>query len=64
MARQHPSVGATIVLQLTGQNGSYQFDRITKTKTVENMLASMDEAGIKKYIDYLLSQFDQKESEP
>ena len=41
---------------MTGVNGSTQFDKLTHTKTVETILTSMDEAGIKTYIDHLLEQ--------
>lgn len=56
-----PKAGFTLVLQLTGTNGSFHFDRITKTKTVETILANMDSAGIKEYIDYLLAQINEGE---
>jgi DNA polymerase phi len=48
-------MGFALILQLTGVNGSRQFDKLTKTKTVESMLTSMDADGIKHYIDYLLN---------
>jgi DNA polymerase phi len=44
-------------------NGNRQFDKLTKTRTVESILASMDAEGIESYIDYLLKQINQTESE-
>jgi hypothetical protein len=53
--QKNPTMGFALILQLTGVNGSRQFDKLTKTKTVESMLTSMDADGIKHYIDYLLN---------
>ena len=58
MVKSNPTIGFTLILQLTGVHGSRQFDRLTKTKTVESILASMDNEGIRSYIDYLLKQVD------
>jgi DNA polymerase phi len=43
-------------------NGSHQFDKLTKTKTVESILTSMDTEGIKNYIDFLLRQFNEEDA--
>lgn len=56
--RGDPRIGFSLILQLTGGNGSRQFDKLTKTKTVESILTSMDEEGIQSYIDFLLEQVD------
>lgn len=56
-----PSIGFGLVLQLTGTNGSQRFDRITKTKTVESILASTDSSGIRDYISLLFGQVNQAE---
>ncbi|KAL1748073.1 DNA polymerase phi-domain-containing protein [Schizophyllum fasciatum] len=54
--KSNPHLGFALILQLTGVNGSTQFDRLTHTKTVETILTSMDETGIKTYIEHLLEQ--------
>ncbi|KAH0584348.1 hypothetical protein H2248_009888 [Termitomyces sp. 'cryptogamus'] len=54
--QSNPQLGFALILQLTGVNGSHQFDRLTKTKTVESILTSMDAKGIENYIEYLLGQ--------
>ena len=54
--RRNPALGFTLVLQLTGIHGSQQFDKMTKTKTVETILNSMDVEGIKGYVEYLVKQ--------
>jgi hypothetical protein len=54
--QRNPALGFTLILQLTGVNGSQQFDKLTKTKTVETILHSMDVEGIKGYVDYLVKQ--------
>ncbi|KAG6845192.1 hypothetical protein H0H87_012749 [Tephrocybe sp. NHM501043] len=54
--QSNPHLGFALIFQLTGVHGSHQFDRLTKTKTVEGILTSMDAEGIKSYITYLLGQ--------
>ncbi|CAA7265434.1 unnamed protein product [Cyclocybe aegerita] len=61
--KDKPQLGFALILQLTGPSGSQQFDRITKTKTVESILGSLDANGIQCYIDYLLSQVDDVNSD-
>ncbi|KAG6895358.1 hypothetical protein C0992_001665, partial [Termitomyces sp. T32_za158] len=56
--QSNPQLGFALILQLTGVNGNHQFDKLTKTKTVENILTSLDTEGIKKYIEYLLGQMN------
>ncbi|KDR81783.1 hypothetical protein GALMADRAFT_221648 [Galerina marginata CBS 339.88] len=57
-----PQLGFALILQLTGANGSQQFDKLTKTKTVESILSSLDSKGIQDYIDHLMSQIDEPEA--
>lgn len=61
--QKNPTLGFTLILQLTGANGNRQFDKLTKTKTVESILASMNAEGIETYIDYLLKQVDEESGE-
>ena len=56
VVKQTPTVGFTLILQLTGVHGSHQFDKLTKTKTVETILTNMNNDGIASYIEYLLKQ--------
>lgn len=58
-----PQLGFALILQLTGVNGNQQFDKITRTKTVESVLASLDAQGIKNYIDHILTQADESDGE-
>ncbi|KAG9318874.1 DNA polymerase phi-domain-containing protein [Chiua virens] len=51
-----PSLGFPLILQLTGVNGRGQFDKLTRTKTIESILTVMDSAGIKSYILSLLEE--------
>ncbi|CCM03691.1 uncharacterized protein FIBRA_05836 [Fibroporia radiculosa] len=62
IVKNNPTLGFTLILQLTGVHGSRQFDKLTKTKTVESILTSMDNAGIQNYIDYLLKQANDEQS--
>ncbi|KAJ7219138.1 DNA polymerase phi-domain-containing protein [Mycena pura] len=54
--QKQPQLGFALILQLTGVNGSQQFDKLTKSKTVETILASMNADGIKSYINHLIAQ--------
>ena len=56
LVQSSPSLGFPLILQLTGVNGSGQFDKLTRTKTIESILALMDSAGIKSYVLSLLEQ--------
>jgi DNA polymerase phi len=58
LVQRNPTLGFTLILQLTGINGSERFDKLTRTKTVEFILAAMDAEGISNYIKWLLGQFD------
>ncbi|KAL0947063.1 hypothetical protein HGRIS_013204 [Hohenbuehelia grisea] len=58
--KRNPRLGFTLLLQLTGVNGSRQFDRLTETKTVESIFTSMDSEGIQEYIDYLQRQMNKE----
>ncbi|EPQ58607.1 hypothetical protein GLOTRDRAFT_35678 [Gloeophyllum trabeum ATCC 11539] len=59
----NPRMGFTLILQLTGVHGSRQFDKLTKTKTVESILTSMDADGISSYIEYLLEHVNEEVTE-
>ncbi|KAE9400753.1 hypothetical protein BT96DRAFT_857021 [Gymnopus androsaceus JB14] len=61
--QRNPKLGFALILQLTGVHGSQQFDKLTKTKTVESILSAMDVNDIKQYIDYLLKQANDSEVE-
>lgn len=50
-------------MALMGTSGNQQFDRLTKTNTISSILASMNEEGLKRYKDYLLDQFKEREDE-
>ncbi|KAH9923929.1 DNA polymerase phi-domain-containing protein [Epithele typhae] len=64
VVKGNPTLGFSLILQLTGLHGSRNFDKLTKTKTVETILTSMDEDGIKAYIDYLLKQVNEEQTAP
>ncbi|ORX88701.1 hypothetical protein K493DRAFT_341123 [Basidiobolus meristosporus CBS 931.73] len=58
VAENNKDVALTLVMQLQGKNGNQQFDKFTKTKTVETILGSMDNEGVTSYITYLKSVFN------
>ncbi|KZT28691.1 hypothetical protein NEOLEDRAFT_1160838 [Neolentinus lepideus HHB14362 ss-1] len=63
IVQKNPTMGFTLILQLTGVHGNRQFDKLTRTKTVESILTSMDADEIKNYIDYLLGQVNEEVTE-
>ncbi|KAH9052566.1 DNA polymerase phi-domain-containing protein, partial [Lactarius vividus] len=58
IVQKDPSLGFAFVLQLTGIHGNQQFDKLTKTKTVESILTMTNAEGIKDYINHILRQVD------
>lgn len=58
MVEKDPKLGFAFILQLTGVYGNQQFDKLTKTKTIESILTKMNAIGIKNYISHLLEQVD------
>ncbi|KAF8321570.1 hypothetical protein DL93DRAFT_2051556 [Clavulina sp. PMI_390] len=62
VASKHPAIGFTLVLQLVGRHGSKQFDKITRTKTVENLIASANVEGVNSYMQFLRSQLLEESS--
>ncbi|KIK59830.1 hypothetical protein GYMLUDRAFT_44297 [Collybiopsis luxurians FD-317 M1] len=61
--QRNPRFGFALIIQLTGVHGSQQFDKLTKTKTVESILSAMNANDIKQYINYLLKQANDGEVE-
>lgn len=49
-----PQILLSILPQLIGGNGIYNFDKVTKTKTIEKLLAMVDETNARKVIDTLI----------
>ncbi|KAH9048219.1 DNA polymerase phi-domain-containing protein [Lactarius hengduanensis] len=58
IVQKDPSLGFAFVLQLTGTHGNQQFDKLTRTKTVESILTTTNAEGIKDYIAHILGQVD------
>lgn len=53
--KAHPAAGFTLLSQLVGKHGRPDFDKVTKTKTVESIMASLTLDGVDKYVAYLES---------
>ncbi|KAJ3350791.1 DNA-directed DNA polymerase [Entophlyctis luteolus] len=47
-------VALQVVFQLIGKNGHQRFDAVTRTKTVENLIGSLDEDETEQYITHLI----------
>ncbi|OJA13731.1 hypothetical protein AZE42_02950 [Rhizopogon vesiculosus] len=56
VVQQNPELGYTLI---TGIHGSQQFDKLTRTKTIESILSKMDSDGIMRYIQSLLEEIDE-----
>lgn len=54
----NPQLGLPLILQLLGKHGSANFDKITGTKTIANILSSMTIDGVKEYVQYLFNQLE------
>lgn len=60
---QEDGIALPIFVALTSKNGSVEFDRITKTKTLEQILLSADDKSLMKIIRHLKSLILRPESE-
>ncbi|KAJ3004845.1 DNA-directed DNA polymerase [Thoreauomyces humboldtii] len=64
LAKERKEIALQLVLQLVGKNGHQRFDIITKTKTVDTILGSLEEKDILTYVTYLQETFlNQKDAE-
>ncbi|KAJ1031815.1 hypothetical protein NDA13_002201 [Ustilago tritici] len=53
VVKEQPHLGFLLVTQLIGKNGHQNFDSITKTKTVEQVLSSLDIDRVREYVKHL-----------
>jgi hypothetical protein len=60
---QEDGTALPIFVALTSKHGSIEFDRITKTKTLEQILASADDKSLMKIVRHLKSLILRPESE-
>jgi hypothetical protein len=58
VVQRDPTLGFAFILQLTGVHGNQQFDKLTKTKTIESILTKMNAIDIENYISHMLEQVD------
>lgn len=61
--QQQSGAAVPIVVALTGKFGSVEFDRITKTKTLEQLLLSADDESLRRIVRHLNSTILRPESE-
>lgn len=52
--KQNPTMGFTLLSTLVGKGGRPDFDKVTKTKTVESIMGSLTAEGVGKYAEYLM----------
>lgn len=62
-AEQDSSSALPIVVALTSKHGNVDFDKITKTKTLEQILLAADDDALKKLVRHLKSVILRPESE-
>lgn len=60
----NPTVGFTLLSQLLGKNGNRNFDKITKTKTVSGIMASLSTEGVQDFVDYLKGLVNELQAGP
>jgi DNA polymerase phi len=53
VVKANPSTGFALLSTLVGRNGKMDFDRATKTKTVEGIISGLSEEGVEEYVQYL-----------
>ncbi|KAI8381420.1 DNA polymerase phi-domain-containing protein [Radiomyces spectabilis] len=63
VAESNKQVGFALLTQLTGKHGNHNFDQITKTKLVENIMATLNTEGITNYLEYVAETFVQQNKE-
>lgn len=51
--KANPTAGFTLLSQLVGKHGRPDFDKVTKTKTVESIMANLTTDGVAQYVAYL-----------
>lgn len=56
---RYPEVPNLVLQQLLGRYGNMQFDKLTKTKTVENMLGALQGSGADAFVSWLFEVFEQ-----
>ncbi|RDL29892.1 uncharacterized protein BP5553_10519 [Venustampulla echinocandica] len=54
-AEADPQIVITILPRLIGGNGNYNFDKVTKTKTIDKLLSIVDNENIKSAIEILIT---------
>lgn len=52
-AESHPYTIPTILTRLIGRNGTYNFDKATKTKSINQILSKVSETDAKEVLDIL-----------
>ncbi len=61
VTKSNPLVGFTLLSQLVGRHGSQNFDRLTKTKTVEGIMSNLSGDAVGEYVAYLKGLFNEQQ---
>ena len=61
--QQEPSTALPMFVSLTARNGTIEFDKLTKTKTLEQILLSADDEALRKIVRHLASLILRPESQ-
>ncbi|KAK3731456.1 hypothetical protein QZH41_013647 [Actinostola sp. cb2023] len=54
---EDPNVTASVIQHLLGKQGNIQFDKLTKTKTVESLLGKLQGSGLERVVVWLIDCF-------
>ncbi|KAI9091861.1 DNA polymerase phi-domain-containing protein [Phlyctochytrium arcticum] len=57
LAQERKDIALQLVLQLVGKNGHHRFDSVTKTKTLETIIGSLEQEDVESYVKYLQATF-------
>ncbi|KAJ2956399.1 hypothetical protein NQZ79_g7736 [Umbelopsis isabellina] len=57
LCSEDSNIGFGLIAKLVGKYGNQKFDKAIRSKMIDSLLANMDVAGIKSYIDFLSKSF-------
>jgi DNA polymerase phi len=57
LCSEDSNIGFGLIAKLVGKYGNQKFDKAIRSKMIDSLLANMDVAGIKSYIEFLSKSF-------
>ena len=53
VVKDNPRIGFALLSNIVGKSGRPDFDKVTRTKTVEGIMGSLSNEGVMEYVEYL-----------